>query len=64
MFVDSCYKHFDGTLIFLLKSEVQNYVLFISYIHNYNLYIYILLIYKIYIIYFYNLIFILMYLIF
>lgn len=39
MFVDSYYKHFGGTLICLLKSEVQNDVLFISYIHNYNLYI-------------------------
>ena len=29
MFVDSYYKHFGGTLIFLLKSEVQNDVLFI-----------------------------------
>lgn len=59
MFVDSCYKHFGGTLIFLLKSEVQNYVLFISYIHNYNLYISINYIkYTL----FYNLIFILMYL--
>ena len=51
MFVDSYYKHFGGTLIFLLKSEVQNDVLFISYIHSYNLYISINYI-KIYIIYF------------
>ena len=40
MFVDRYYKHFGGTLILLLKSEVQNYVLVIYIIITY-IFIYI-----------------------